>query len=146
MELDKGLLEKLKDTDITSEEIMQDFNKLYSNHKSEVATHLKRKFISHATLHKRNDVVKSLQPFQPGGNVDPLSLAVQHNNLELVRLFVDAGYSIYGSRGDTNGLDDRWVEEGPIQLAIGNDNVEAMNILMPTLPDEHDMYCTLLHF
>ena len=141
MDIDAGLINKLKDSNINCLHIILDFTVRYNTHTPEEKTRLERLFVCHATLYNRNDVVKCLQPLKPGGNVNPLTIAVKQNNLELIKLFVDAGYDTSSREGD--GFKAA-CDISAIQLAIKEDNAEAM-LIMRRKHDDGFLLCRCSH-
>ena len=127
MDIAAELINKLKDRSISCQDIIQDFRERYKYiYIAEEAIRLERLFLCHATVYNRNDVVKCLQPLKPGGNMNPLVIAVKLNNLELIKLFVDAGYDTNSKEGD--GFKAA-CDISAIELAIKEENVEAMLIM-----------------
>ena len=141
MDIGNELINKLKDRNINCQDIILDFKETWNTHTEREVTRLERLFLCQATLYNRNDVVKCLRPFPRGGNVNPLTIAVKQNNLELIKLFVDAGYERYSQEGD--GFQDV-CDISAMELSIKEQNVEAM-LIMKGKQHDSNLFSLCLH-
>ena len=96
--LSDSLVNSLNNVDVSSEDIMKEFIKLYQ--KTDNMKFWHRLFVCHATACNRNDVIKQCAPFFVSKDLNPLTVAVKTQNLELIELFLKAGYRADGIEYD----------------------------------------------
>ena len=113
------LVKLLKDPHISSEDILKEFDKLYQETDTSDKMFWKKLFICHATACDRNDVVRLCEPFFVSKDLNPLTIAVKKQNLELIEIFVNVGHRA-----------DEFEHEGFVMEYLDGEVVCAMDIAM----------------